>query len=206
MISRTHLSAIILVAALVWAILLLIDGVGVSIGWLRHLSAVVAIVLVLITAFDIWLWKLWFLRGWFVKRTNIGGTWHATIRSNWHDPSTGESIPPTDGYMAIHQRYSSLSLRLMTNESTSQLLGAEIIKSLDGTFRIAGVYRNEPRQAARQAGHMHYGAVILDVIGNPPSSLRGHYWTDRGTSGEIDLNSRSKRTFDDYDEAKRACT
>jgi len=40
MIDRLHLSAILLVAALIWGVLLLLMGVAVSVVWLRPFSFV----------------------------------------------------------------------------------------------------------------------------------------------------------------------
>ena len=114
MIERLHLSVILLLAAACWGGLLILDGVAVSISWLRPLTIVVGILLVLLAGFDLVLWRVSLLQGWFVKRPVIHGTWRATIRSNWIDPETGDRVGPIAGYMAIRQTFSSLSLRRMT--------------------------------------------------------------------------------------------
>lgn len=202
MIRRLHLSAIILLAALIWAVLLIIDGVAVSIAWLRPFSTVVGVLLILLALFDVWLWRLPFLRGWFVKRPDIRGTWDVTIQSDWVDPATGTTIEPIVGYMAIRQTYSSLSLRLMTPESTSQLTGAEILSLPDGTFNIVGIYRSEPKLSVRQRSPIHNGAIILHVADLPATTLKGHYWTDRKTSGEIELKNRRGKVYNDYETAR----
>ena len=205
MISRIHLSTILLLAALIWGILLIVlGGVVVSISWIRHLSTVTGVLLLLLSAFDIWLWHLPILQGWFVKRPDIRGTWETTIRSNWIDPSTGKGIGPIKAYMAVRQTYSSLSMRLMTNESDSELIGSEIVSFPDGTFNIAGVYRGEPKQLIRDRSPMYYGAMLLQVIGSPPTSLKGHYWTDRNTLGEIELASRKSNVYPDFETAHNA--
>ena len=174
MIPRIHLSTILLLAAFIWGVLLMVaGGVAVSISWLRYLSTVTGALLFLLGAFDVWLWRLPFLQGWFVRRPSIGGTWRTVVRSNWIDPSTGERIEPVEGYMAIRQTYSSLSLRLMTSESASELIGSEIVSFPDGTFRITGVYRNEPKQLIRDRSPIHNGAILLTVIGRPATALKG---------------------------------
>jgi hypothetical protein len=203
MISRAHLSTVLLLAALVWGVLLLIAGVAVSISWLKHLSSVTGVMLLLLAAFDLWLWRLSFLQGWFVKRPILRGTWQALLNSSWVDPSTGRASEPIEGFMVIHQTYSSLSLRLLTSQSTSVCVGAEIIASQDGTMSVAGVYRNEPRQRLRENSPIHYGAFLIDVLGRPVDVLRGHYWTDRNTSGEIQLLNHRGSLVYDYDIAKR---
>ena len=205
MISRIHLSTTLLLAALIWGILLMVvSGVAVSISWLRHLSAVTGILLFLLSAFDMWLWRLPILQGWFVKRPNIHGTWQTIIYSNFVDPSTGKEIEPIKGCMAIRQTYSTLSIRLMTSESASELIGSEIVSFPDGTFRVAGIYRNEPKQLIRDRSPIHNGAILLQVIGMPVTNLKGHYWTDRNTSGEIELTNRLNKIYHDFEIAGHA--
>ena len=144
------------------------------------------------------------LQGWFVKRPDIRGTWRTIIHSKWLDPSTGKIIEPIEGYMTIRQTYSSLSLRLMTKESCSELMGSEIITNKDTTFRVSGIYRNEPTQLIKDRSPIHNGAFLLQVIGNPVTSLKGHYWTDRDTSGEIELIGRRSHIYPDFESANKS--
>ncbi len=204
MISKTHLSTIIFFAAIIWGVLLVVlSGVAVSVSWLRHVSTVTGILLLFLSGFNMWLWRLPFLQGWFVKRPIIRGSWQAIIRSNWVDPSTGKGIEPIDGFMIIRQTYSLLSLHLLTAGSSSELIGAEIITYTDGTMRMAGVYRNEPRRLIRERSPIHNGAILFEIIGRPVTCLRGHYWTDRNTSGEIELKNHRNEIFHDYETAKK---
>jgi hypothetical protein len=204
MISRIQLSTVLLVAALIWGVLLVISGVSVSIGWIRYFSIVSGILLLLIGAFNTWLWHLPILQGWFVRRPDIRGTWKTIIRSKWKDPATGAAIQPIEGYMAIHQTYSSLSLRLMTRESCSELIGSDIVSFKDDTFRVAAIYRNEPKQLIREQSPIHNGAILLRVIGKPVTSLKGNYWTDRNTLGEIELTNRCSQLYHDFELANSA--
>jgi hypothetical protein len=61
------------------------------------------------------------------------------------------------------------------------------VRKEDGGFRLVGTYLNEPNITARAASPIHYGTFLLDIEGsaNKPSQMRGHYWTDRGTKGEM---------------------
>jgi len=190
MIEKLHLTTVLLVAAIVWGILLILDGVVVSVVWLRHLSAVTGVLLLLLAAFDLYLWRLPILRSWFVKRPLLDGTWRAEVRSNWKNPETSSAIDPVIGFMVVRQTFSRLSLRLLTSESQSELLGAEVLRSDDGSYRVIGVYRNEPRLGVRDRSPIHYGGLVLQVSGTPPVRLAGQYWTDRDTAGEIALSDR----------------
>lgn len=204
MISKTHLSTILFIAAIAWGVLLVVSGVTVSVSWLKYLSTVTGILLLILGGFDLWLWRLPLLQGWFVKRPIISGTWRGVLRSDWVDPSTGKVHEPINGFMVVRQTYSSLSLRLLTKESSSELIGAEIVSDLDGTRRIAGVYRNEPRQSNRQRSPIHYGGILLQVVDRPATGLNGHYWTDRNTSGEIGLSDRRSELYPNFETAKHA--
>ncbi len=51
---------------------------------------------------------------------------------------------------------------------------------------------------------MHYGAILLNVHGNPVQSLEGHYWTDRNTSGSMSLEERVEGIADSHEIAENA--
>src|SRR5690242_5169784 len=114
MASERYLKTIIYGAALVWAALLYFNHEAIKSAWLGPLSTATAVVMYAVVAFDVWLWKLPFLHGWFVKRPVIDGTWKVEIRSNWTNPATGAVIPPVQGFMVARQTFSTLSLRLLT--------------------------------------------------------------------------------------------
>jgi hypothetical protein len=154
----TYVEAIIYTAVGVWAIALLVTGQKLSSDLLRPLSTVTGIVVLLAMAFELWLWKLPFLHGWLVKRPVLTGTWRAELRSNWKDAS-GASILPIEGYVVIRQTLLNLSLRLLTKESSSHLVGTEIVCSVDGQYCVSSVYRNEPRYQDRSHSQIHFGAV-----------------------------------------------
>lgn len=197
-----YVKAIIYTAVAVWAIALLVTGQQLSSDLLRPLSTVTSVVVLLSIAFELWLWKLPFLHGWLVKRPVIEGTWRAELRSNWKDPVTGAVIPPVEGYVVIRQSLLNLSLRLLTAESSSHLVGTEIVCSADGLYCVSGVYRNEPRYQDRGHSQIHFGAVWLQVTDTPKQMLQGHYWTDRNTAGEMVLTDRQKAKFQDFKSAQ----
>jgi hypothetical protein len=199
--SGRYIKAILYLAVAAWAVILFFTGQRLTSALLRPLSMVSTVVVLAAMAFELWLWKLPFLHDWFVKRPVIDGTWKAEIRSNWKD-ATGSGIPPIEGYVVIRQTLQSLSLRLLTKESSSKLVGTEIVCSLDGLYCVSGVYRNEPRFQVRDRSPIHYGAVWLEVIDAPSKLLKGHYWTDRNTAGELLLTERQSKKFQDFKSAQ----
>lgn len=205
MISRLHLTPIVLLVGAVWLVLLVIDGVAVELRWLRYVTTVVPILLVLLGAFDNWLWKARWLNGWFTKRPVLCGTWEVSLQTEWVDPKTGTTPGPITCYMSVRQTFSSLSMRLMTPESASWLIAHNIVRSNDGVFQVAGVYMNKPNLPLRgERSEIHYGAILLDVQGQPPTALEGHYWTDRRTRGTMRFTRRKAKSFATYEEARAA--
>lgn len=80
-------------------------------------------------------------------------------------------------------------------------LSEQISFAPDGSARIYALYRNEPAIDVRQQSPIHYGAMLLDVVGQPPRELVGQYWTDRETLGSIRLWGRQEETYDSYSSA-----
>jgi len=105
--------------------------------------------------------------------------------------------------MLVRQTYSRIAMRLMTDESTSELLVDNIAVDADGTFRVFAVYRNESKIEVRDRSPIHYGALALTVQGSPAESLVGFYWTDRNTRGDIELTGRVTGYYDSYAQAKK---
>src|SRR4051812_17596468 len=132
MTAQRYVKAIIYTAVLAWTVILYVHHEAIKTAWLQHLSTVITIVIYAVIAFDLWLWKLPLLHDWFVKRPVIDGTWAVQIRSNWIDPQTQATIPPIEAYMVVRQTLSTLSMRLFTSQSHSELVGTEIVCSADG--------------------------------------------------------------------------
>jgi hypothetical protein len=198
MTAERYIKAIVYGVVLAWTVVLYANHETIKSAWFRPLSTVTTIVLYSIIAFDLWIWKIPLLHGWFVKRPIIDGTWTVEIRSNWKNASTDKVPGQVQGYMVIRQTFSALSMRLLTEESTSELVGTEITCSSDGLHCVSGVYRNEPRFQVRDRSEIHYGAVWLRIIDEDEKKLIGHYWTDRGTAGEMELRNRQTKSFQTF--------
>jgi len=205
MLNRDQVTAIVGIAGLALAAqLLLRQGLRPSPDWLHFVEPAVSAVLVALWAFNRTLWHWPGIRALGGSTPDLRGTWRTTLRSSWVNPETGATVAPIAAYMAIRQTYSSLSLRLMTPESSSELLSVELLRSTDGSFRVAAIYRNEPKVEVRHRSPIHYGGMLLTVQGESPSRLEGHYWTDRNTRGDIILEARDWRVFSQFEEAHAA--
>lgn len=206
MLSRLHISSFIGLTVAVWLVALWAQGTPVlSWSFLKPFSIVVGTISVVVTLFNKYAWAWSIFNGWYIKRPDLRGTWEVELRSSWVDPKTGQRIPAIVAYAVIRQTMTSLSLRLMTPESRSKSIAYSIDQEGDGLFRLAAVYRNEPRielQGVRS--EIHHGAFTLEMHGRPVESLEGHYWTDRGTKGAMTLYNRKPYLYDTYEKASAA--
>ena len=202
MLTRFHATTLALIVGVIWLVLLVVDGVAVELKWLAHLPRVVPVLLIVLWGFDRWLWRAPRVGEWLAGRPYLGGTWLVELRSDWKDPATGLQVRPITAYMAVRQTFSKLSMRLMTRESESTLVANKILKAEDGVFQIVTVYQNVPDISLRGVrSEIHFGAFVLNVQGSPPQELRGHYWTDRNTSGHMTLKERRRKVYSSYQEA-----
>lgn len=194
MISRLQITAIATVVVLAVAGSLAIAGESVSVRLFTSITVAVSAVGVAVAVFDKWIWRLRLLQGWFVQRPHLWGRWKAQIASQWTD-GNGARREPIAATFTIGQTYSRVSIRMESNDSSGVLVAANIVRCDDGSYRLVGIYRNDPRLALRDSSTIHYGAFMLDVEGHPnaPERLRGQYWTDRDTKGEIVASNRDVR-------------
>ena len=198
MISRIHVTGLVWLGCVVWAVLLTLGGTKIGPDWFTPVSKVVAVVLAVIAVGDRHLWRFRPLNPWIFNMPVIDGTWKTEIRP------TDQSPPRViEAYVVIRQTFSTLRVRLFTVESESESLSANVRHCDDGTFSAAWVYHATPRMAKRDGSPLHHGGVLLRIQGEPVHSLSGEYWTDRHTQGELELIDRRPRITHSFDEAKR---
>ncbi|GAB3228126.1 hypothetical protein GCM10027447_19920 [Glycomyces halotolerans] len=100
----------------------------------------------------------------------------------------------------VRQTASVVSVKLYTDESRSTSAIANIAEA-DGAIVLSYLYLNKPDLRFEARSHMHHGSTVFDVSGNPARLLKGRYWTDRDSKGELEFTQRSKSLADDYAEA-----
>lgn len=193
-----------------FGICLYIEDVAVSFSWIKYLFLIVTVIAVAMACFNYCLWRHKWLQGrllnWFVKRPNIQGTWRVKIISSWVNPSTEQQIPPIEGYMVIRQTFTSLNMRLMTKDAYTEFFSVRIIYRPDQPYQIVGTYMHIPLFSVREQNAIHRGSVLLRLVGTPLFSIKGEYWTDRKTSGAMELTDRRSEIFDDFETAQEAFT
>lgn len=182
-------AAVIDIAVLLFLIRYRDLTLGLNYDTLTAAGTVAAVTWLSWSVFRSWLWKLPFFQGWLVKIPNLNGNWAGTIQSTWINPETSKVIEPIETTAKITQTLTTIAIDFETNEMASQSVMANI--ACDEQRRIAEVkyiYQSEPEATVRHRSEMHYGSAKLMVKKNKKSvALKGHYWTDRKTTGTIEL-------------------
>ena len=195
--ARASISALLIIASVVWAASLW--ALGVELIWKHAIPYSLTLTTVTSTwwFFDKHLWKFWPGRL-LVRRVDISGTWYVELQSTY-------LVEPVVGYAAIRQTLTTLSIRLMTEQSESYLIANSFNVHDDGTTNIYGVYQSDPIIHRRsRVSEIHYGSFKYKVVDRPVSELEGHYWTDRNTNGSVRLSCRKRKYYDSFKLAQEA--
>ena len=186
---------------MVWGGLLWILGIELTWDHVKPYTLTLAVLTSSLWLFDKQLWKAWPAKR-FCKRPNLNGTWQVILQSSYFDPKTRKPVPAIKGFVAIRQTFTGLSIRLMTEQAESFFIADNFHLHEDGTTYIYGVYQSDPDILLRSSvSEIHYGSFKYKVLGNPPSELKGHYWTDRSTNGSIKIFDRRDELFDSFSHA-----
>lgn len=207
--TRLHISVFLAFAAAAWGGVLLAQGVPLSLKHLAPFGTVVGVLAIFALTLEHFLWHQPSLHGWFVARPDLRGTWKVTLQSDWIDPNTNLPIAPIACFMGVEQTLSTLQMHLITPESESWFVTHSIRPSpSENGYQVVGVYTNKPNVHLRSGkSSMHLGAILLDTHGpskSKPETLTAEYWTDRKTTGRMDLADRIDLVHTRYEDAVRA--
>lgn len=134
-----------------------------------------------------WKWKIFY--PWLVQFPNLSGDWEGHLKSNWVNPKTGEKPDPIETSVLITQSFFHIQVGIVTGESKSYSISGSFDIDRDrGLNRLIYSYQNEPEQEVRHRSEIHYGTSMLNFqTGSVVNELKGQYWTDRSTTGGIEL-------------------
>lgn len=196
-------TALYVVSALVVAALLLSSAIRghspqTASEWLAPIGPAVTMAAVGLWVFDRWAWRQLGVR-WLVGRPVLHGTWHGELVSDWIDPETNEeTAPDTEVFLVIRQHFWSISARLITNESKSSSLFAELTADSDGVCHLVYVYVNKPKAGVQHRSKSHYGAAVLTAPQNSGDGIEGEYFTDRKTKGDMRFQTHFPKLVESY--------
>jgi hypothetical protein len=200
--NRMLIQLVALVVVAVFAVGIWLTGDQVKVGWLRFYSVAVLGAVALVALWDRWLWRVPIAQRSTSVPRDLKGTWKGVLTSFWMDPATGKTPQPKAAFLVVRQTSSKVSVVLLTDESRSRSSLATV-SSRDGNTSLEYFYLNLPDSRHRDRSPIHPGSAALDVTGRPASRLKGQYWTDRDSRGELDFKIRSRTAVDDYDQAVR---
>ena len=100
--------------------------------------------------------------------------------------------------LTVNQSFFSISFIMHTGEMKSYSVseGFKIDKERQ-LKQVSYIYTSKPRISLQQRSVTHDGAAIFDVIEKPEMKLKGKYWTERKTIGEIELHFHTRKLFDE---------
>jgi hypothetical protein len=184
----------------IWALILLLSNTRLNIDQnaLKKLPDVVGIYAILYYIFSKWIWRLPILQGWLIPFPNLQGTWKGTLQTTWKDPKTNKVPSPITLLLVIKQSFDEISCIMHTEESSSISNAALLSQDNNGIICLSYNYTNKPDAAIRERSAVHDGAALLTVISKPERLLKGEYWTNRKTTGSIELSFLTSEIIEDF--------
>jgi SMODS-associating 2TM, beta-strand rich effector domain len=189
------------VVTFVWSGVIAVNGLHLSSTWSKVVSIIPIALVLAFAAWDKWLWRLppfIFIAG----RPDLNGTWLGSFDAQWLDANQklNESTEPVA--LVMEQSFTSLSVTLVAERSTSYSILSSIRHLESGEYRISYEYANTPFVKFRQQLPAHNGSTELKVSQPRASRLTGEYWTNRLSRGALDLTWISKRRASSLAEAQ----
>ena len=89
-----------------------------------------------------------------------------------------------EGTLDIKQTLTTVSVIFTTKESKSRSLSASI-DDIFGEKQLTYCYINQPKSEFRHRSEIHYGTAMITI--SDDGSLRGQYFTDRKTIGDMEF-------------------
>ena len=200
---RTSLWMLLFLSAIVWVLFAYFTGLDLSkiSDFFGLIPEVVTLDLIAIIIFVKWLWRWKWFRGWLVPFPDLNGTWSGEIRSEWIDREKSKKIPPIPAMLTVRQTFLYTSCVMKTKEMRSDSYGEEF--QIDDERQIKQFiysYISRPKISLQEHSNIHYGTVLFEAIESPKMKLKGIYWTDRKTIGEMEFIFHSKKILEELPE------
>lgn len=202
MMSRIRANVIVAIVILVFAVGIWTSGGTLQSDWLHFYSAAVTALIVVFALWEYWLWRLPIVQRMPGVPRDIHGTWKGELETSWKD-ETGAAPSRKAAYLVVRQSASRVSAVLLTDESRSASSLATVSSDWT-TVSLDYMYLNWPNVRVEERSRMHHGSASLVVSGAPANRLRGRYWTNRDSRGELDFTIRVQQIAEDFEDAARA--
>lgn len=160
---------------------------------LQWLGGVTGGIILLLLAFDRWIWRWWGVR-WIAEATGsrvVHGTWRGKL--NYQDGGEGQpGVQPI--YMAVHQTYSTMKIFCFFPESDSE--SWSLTAAIEpGSHRhvLRYIYRQQAEAPDRDENRATEGVCELRLVGRPVREIVGSYYAERGGKGKIQFDATSRK-------------
>lgn len=200
---KVSLWILLVLSAIIWFLFAYFAGLDLSkiSDFFGLIPKVITLDLIAITIFVKWLWRWKRFRGWLVPFPDLNGTWLGEIRSEWIDQEKSKKIPPIPAMLTVRQTFFYTSCVMQTKEMRSGSYGEEF--QIDEERQIKQFiysYVSRPKISLQERSNIHHGTVLFEVIESPKMKLKGGYWTDRKTIGEMEFIFHSKKILEELPE------
>ncbi len=166
--------------------------------YLKPISSVVTLNVFVFFLFSNFLWKWEKFYNWLVPIPNLNGTWKGEIKSNWIDPKTNKRPNSIPVILTIKQSFSKISCVMRTKEMESRSFIADFVIDKDNQIlKLVYSYDSVVKEIVKKRSPRHNGTISFDIINNG-KELIGVYWTERETTGAINLKFWKKDFIDKF--------
>jgi hypothetical protein len=156
----------------------------------------------LVFIFNKWLWK--WMPEFITGLPNLNGTWKGDLKYRWINPDTKidgkDTVKPV--FLVIKQTFLSIRICIFSVESESYSLSANISPTETGSWELSYNYDNTPDRSFRDRSQRHRGSAELKASKvNTAHQLKGDYWTDRWSQGNMEFLERKHKYATNYKSA-----
>lgn len=156
-------------------------------GIISAVSTSISITTIIVVLFVSYAWKWKIFKGWMVPFPNLNGRWDGFIKYNYDGKESSRKIE-----VIIKQTFTSIIVILESKESHSKnFCGSFNIDNKREERQLIYSYFNEPEAKYRNRSPLHYGTTKLDIA-DDNKSMKGEYWTNRGSAGSISLKRTNR--------------
>jgi hypothetical protein len=149
----------------------------------QSLETTVTILILVATGFIGLAWRWRIFQGWLVTIPDISGPWSGNIVPLGNEDDEPNTIPMD---VSVSQTLFSVVVVMNTSAMKSRSFAANLSRdSRTGEVQLVYTYSSDPQIPEREANPRHDGTAILSIQG---PQMRGRYFTDRRTRGQIELN------------------
>ena len=158
----------------------------------------VPIIILIWAGFVSFAWRWRCFKDWLVPFPDLDGTWQGTIQTTWKD-AEGNAPGPIPVILTVKQSFGRVSCVMRTAEMSSWSYLADFWLDTDEQIRKLGYsYTSSPGLKVQDRSSAHDGTMVMEIIGDPVTKLKGIYWTTRKTTGDVVLTKRCKQRLDDF--------